>query len=107
MLAEALKMQKPVLALSTEDTPHPIATFLEEHDNFRLHEYRSIEYLKKTLPKLLSEISLKRQKKFNVYLPAELDEYLVESAERHKLTKSAYVRKLLQEDRQHSSSQKA
>lgn len=105
ILAQTLKMQKPVLAISATDTLHPIISFLEEYENFQLHQYHSVRQLEKALPKLLAQLELKKQKKFNVFLPVELDDYLAESADRQKLTKSAYVRKLLEEDRQRPSSQ--
>lgn len=99
LFAEALKAHKPILALASSPQIHPLTVFLEQHENFLFHHYSYITQLEKDLPGLFNQFEPRKQKKFNVFLPLELDEYLLHTAGRHNISKSAYVRKLLEEDR--------
>lgn len=96
-LAQALKASKPVLALTSGELA-PVASFLEEHGLLIAHHYRNIRELEKELPFLLSQIEPAKDKKFNVFLSPKLDNYLFKSANNKRLSKSEYLRKLIERD---------
>lgn len=98
-IAEALKQNAPVLALSSLETS-PLAVFLENHSTLITHQYATIRGLEKELPFLIKQLRPKRKKKFNVFLPAEMDAYLVKTAQEQNVSKSEYLRQLLEKDQQ-------
>jgi hypothetical protein len=97
LIAEALRAGKPVLALTANSIP-PITSFLEESEMFAVHQYAQIRELERQLPSLLSQVEPKKERKFNFFLPPELDEYLLTTANQRRLSKSEYLRQLLQKD---------
>lgn len=99
LIAEALRTRKPVLALTNEVVPPPLAAFLEEHDVLTVHHYTKVGELTAELPFLLSQLEPKKNKKFNVFLPIELDDYLLTTATKNQLSKSEYLRQLIAKDR--------
>lgn len=105
IIAEALKARKPVLALTNAAESSPLAAFLEEHDMLTVHHYTKVRELEEELPFLLSQLEPRKNKKFNVFLPPELDEYLLSTATKNQISKSEYLRQLIEKDRAHGSSQ--
>lgn len=100
LIAEAIRVRKPVLALTTSSVP-PLTAFLEEHNVLVVHHYEAIRELEGDLPFLLAELAPKKNKKFNVFLPPKLDSYLLTTATKQHLSKSEYLRQLLEKDRAH------
>jgi len=98
VIGEALKMEKPVIAL-TDSTIPPLTIYLEEHESLLVHQYNSIRELGTELPLLLSQIEPKKEKKFNFFLPSQLDKYLHSASQKNRQSKSAYLRQLLEKDR--------
>ena len=101
-IAEALKADKPVLALSSGEIP-PITNFLEKHDLLLVHHYPNIRQLEDELAFLLTQIEPRKDKKFNMFLSLELDQYLLEAATNKKLSKSEYLRRLIEKDQQQTA----
>lgn len=100
-IAEALKNNIPVLALTSEPILSPLTNFLDqsEQDLFLVHHYEKIRILEKELPKLLDQLGPKKAKKFNLFLSSELDNYLLVAAEKQSTSKSEYIRRLLVKDK--------
>lgn len=98
ILAEALKQQKPILMLTTEKEP-PLSVFLDDHEQIVVYRYTKIRELEEELPFLLEDLPQKKDKKFNVFLPLELDRYLLNAAQNKRLSKSEYLRQLLKKDK--------
>lgn len=97
IISETLKIGKPVVALTTATVP-PVTTYLEEQMPLIVHQYVSIRALEEELPLLISQVEPKKEKKFNFFLPPELDEYLLKAASEKRLSKSEYLRQLLAKD---------
>lgn len=96
LIHEALKMRKPVLAISRLDIVPNLSMFLENFQSFTFVPYKKIFELEKTLPKIMKNITVKKQKKFNFFLSEELDIKLKTLADKNNTSKSAFLRSLLE-----------
>lgn len=97
VIGQALKENKPVLALTSEETP-PLAIFLEKKQNIVAHRYNSVRELERKLPFLIAQLEPQRPKKFNLFLSWGLDQYLTTASRQNQLSKSEYLRQLLKND---------
>lgn len=101
-IALALRFAKPVLILySTGDPP----SLLLHHTYDRLH---SEKYTSSTIGRIIEDFILyiegKHDTRFTFFLPEELNAYLEDAARRKKMTKSMYLRRLIETDLQKSNS---
>jgi len=75
-----------------------LTTFLEINQNLVVHYYSKIRELERKIPFLLAQLETEKQKRFNLFLPWRLDQYLVDASQKLDLTKSEYLRQLLKKD---------
>ena len=101
-IAIALRFAKPVLVLYSEGDPPSLLLY---HTYDRLHTEK---YNKNNVSTLIKEfihyIEGKHDTRFTFFLPEELNAYLEDSAHKDKLTKSMYIRRLIEKDLQHKNS---
>lgn len=100
-VALALRYAKPVLVLYSEgDAP----SLLLHHTYDRLHaEKYTPSNVGSTIEDFIHYIEGKHDTRFTFFLPEELNAYLEHSSRKLKLTKSMYLRRLIEKDLQNSS----
>lgn len=96
LIHEALKMRKPVLAISRLDIVPNLSMFLENFQSFTFFPYKKIFELEKSLPKIMKRLIIKKQKRFNFFLSEELDLKLQNLADKNNTSKSAFLRSLIE-----------
>lgn len=100
VISEALKMARPIITLTSSTLP-PTTIYLEDHESLITYQYTSIRELETKLPFLLAQSEPKKEKKFNFFLPSELNDYLYHAANQNHRSKSEYLRQLLENDQKH------
>ena len=95
-VALALRLAKPVLVLYSEGDP---PSLLKYHTYDRLHtEKYTISSVGTVIDDFVRYIEGKHDTRFTFFLPEELNAYLENSSKRKKMTKSMYLRQLLEKD---------
>jgi hypothetical protein len=95
-IAMALRLAKPVLVLYSEGDPPSLLTY---HSYDRLHtEKYSSSNVGSIIDDFTNYIEGKHDTRFTFFLPEEMNLYLEDSAKKKKLTKSFYLRGLIEKD---------
>ncbi|CAN5126317.1 hypothetical protein BH09PAT2_BH09PAT2_05560 [soil metagenome] len=97
-IALALRLAKPVLVLYSEGDP---PSLLKYHTYDRLYtEKYNLASVGTIIEDFIRYIEGKHDTRFTFFLPEELNAYLENSSKRRKMTKSMYIRQLLEKDLQ-------
>lgn len=100
-IALALRFAKPVLVLYSEGDPPSLLLY---HTYDRLHtEHYKPNNVGTLIEEFIHYIEGKHDTRFTFFLPEELNAYLEDSAHKDKLTKSMYIRRLIEKDLQHKN----
>ena len=95
-VALALRLAKPVLVLYSEGDP---PSLLKYHTYDRLHtEKYTPSSVGTVMDDFIRYIEGKHDTRFTFFLPEELNAYLEDASKRRKMTKSMYLRQLLEKD---------
>lgn len=95
-IALALRVAKPVLILYTKGDPPSLLTY---HSYDRLHtEQYTITNVGSIIEDFLHYIEGKHDTRFTFFLPEEMNFYLEDKAKKRKLSKSLYLRRLIEKD---------
>ena len=95
-IALALRLAKPVLVLYSEGDPPSLLTY---HNYDRLHtEKYTINSVGTIIDDFIRYIEGMHDTRFTFFLPEELNAYLESASKKKKMTKSMYLRQLLQSD---------
>lgn len=95
-IALALRLAKPVLVLYSEGDP---PSLLKHHTYDRLHtEKYTLSSLGTIIDDFTRYIEGKHDTRFTFFLPEELNAYLENASKKRKMTKSMYIRQLLESD---------
>ncbi len=97
-VALALRLAKPVLVLYSEGDP---PSLLKYHTYDRLHtEKYAVQSVGSVIDDFVRYIEGKHDTRFTFFLPEELNAYLEDASKKRKMTKSMYIRQLLEKDLQ-------
>ena len=112
LIAEAISMHKPVLALYNTkigDKPSTIIKASSVSRKLNFVEYSEKSELKKSIEKYLKEVKTKLDTKFILIIPAEIDRYLEWASKEKRMHKAQLVReaidKIIEEDRDYQEYQ--
>ena len=95
-IALALRLAKPVLVLYSNGDPPSLLTY-HTYDRLFTEKY-TIESIGTVIEDFILYIEGKHDTRFTFFLPEELNAYLEISAKKTKLTKSMYLRRLIEND---------
>jgi alpha-beta hydrolase superfamily lysophospholipase len=95
-IALALRLAKPVLVLYSEGDPPSLLTY-HSYDRLHTEKYTS-ENVGGIIDDFVHYIEGKHDTRFTFFLPEEMNFYLEDRAKKKKLTKSFYLRRLIESD---------
>lgn len=100
-VAMALRIAKPVLVLYSEGDPPSLLTY---HSYDRLHtEKYTLSNVGTIIDDFINYIEGKHDTRFTFFLPEEMNLYLEDAAKKRRLTKSFYLRGLIEKDMEQNS----
>lgn len=98
-LATAIQLGKPVIIFySGETEPHLFRTLEKTNDKVQLVRYLNIEQLRKELPIALCCAIDNQDTRFNFFISSEHAKYLDWIAHTYKISRSVYLRKLINQE---------
>jgi hypothetical protein len=98
-LAAAIQLGKPVIIFYSGDhEPHIFRTLEKINDKVQIIRYTSLDHLKKEIAQALAFASDSQDTRFNFFISPEHAKYLDWIAQTYKMSRSVYLRKLINQE---------
>lgn len=94
---KSLDLNKPTVVLTSDDNP-PYFLLGAEDEKLVVRTYKP-ENVKQVLKEIMEQADQKRDKRFNFFISPELLTYLEDASNKQNITKSTFIRNLIQDHR--------